>query len=219
MANLAMEGRRPVLLVDDAHRLTREMLEQLVELQRGGPLGLGAVTVVIAGDAPLSDLLTGPAMAPVRERIDMTCSIGALDASETGAYIEHRLAVVGWKRLPRFDADAFTEIHRASAGNPVRINALSHQVVLSRYLTSQVHVDAAAVEEAVVALQEAERQRHAQAVAAAATATPTSSATSGAVGSAESRCGGRRAPAHGDRADTRGCSPRCPRRLRRRRPA
>jgi UDP-N-acetylglucosamine 2-epimerase (non-hydrolysing) len=78
--------------------------------------------------------------------------------------------VVGWKRLPRFDADAFTEIHRASQGNPLRINALSHQVVLSRYLNSQVHVDGAAVEEAIVALQEAERHAQVQVEARAAEA-------------------------------------------------
>ena len=57
-----------------------------------------------------------------------------MDASETRAYIEHRLRHVGWHDSPHFDEAAFDAIHRWTAGIPRRINLLCNRLLLAAYL-------------------------------------------------------------------------------------
>jgi hypothetical protein len=67
--------------------------------------------------------------------------LGPLDASETQAYIEHRLHHVGWKDDPKFSPACFPLIHTLSGGIPRRINTLCNRVMLAAYLAEKHAVE------------------------------------------------------------------------------
>ena len=90
--------------------------------------------------------LQKPEMEQLLQRVIAACHIGPMDSAETRAYIMHRLRTVGWNGDPTIDDEAFEEIYRNTGGIPRRINLLCNRLLLSTFLSSQTHVDAAAVE-------------------------------------------------------------------------
>jgi hypothetical protein len=72
--------------------------------------------------------------------------LGPLDALETRAYVEHRLATVGWNGDPSFDDGAHAAIHAYSGGIPRKINTLMDRVLLMGYLEELHAFDAAAID-------------------------------------------------------------------------
>jgi general secretion pathway protein A len=78
--------------------------------------------------------MQGPQMQQLRQRVTASYHLGPLDKNETQAYIEHRLAHVGWKGDPRFDPATFDLIHVMTGGIPRRINTLCNRVMLAGFL-------------------------------------------------------------------------------------
>jgi general secretion pathway protein A len=69
-----------------------------------------------------------------------------MDKPETQAYVEHRLAHVGWKGDPKFGADALDLIHTISGGIPRRINLLCNRLMLAGFLGEKHAFNAADVQ-------------------------------------------------------------------------
>ena len=145
-AALAKDGWRPVLIIDEAQNLHPDAFSLLVELDRDGAQGRSSLKLFLVGQPELRDLVASDALRSLRERVRVSCHLGPLDAAETGDYIQHRLRKVGWSGLPRFEEGAFAEIHRWTQGIPRRVNLLCNRLMLSRFLTGQVEIDAATVE-------------------------------------------------------------------------
>ena len=91
-------------------------------------------------------MMQGPQMQQLRQRVIASYHLGPLDKAETQAYIEHRLAHVGWKGDPRFEPAAFDLIHAASGGIPRRINTLCNRLLLAGFLGEKHAFDAADVQ-------------------------------------------------------------------------
>ena len=150
---LAREGRRAILIVDEAQNLHRTAFEMLVQLEGGATPGGLPVKVCLVGQPELRDLIASGELTALRERVHATCHLGPLTADETGAYIRHRLAKVGWSGTPSFEAGAFEEIHRWTSGVPRRINLLCNRLMLSRFLAAQPSIDAATVDQTATDLR------------------------------------------------------------------
>lgn len=145
LSSLADQGRRAVLIVDEAQNLALDALELLGRLIDLGPATAPHLQLCLIGQPELRALMDTPHALPLRLRLGASCHLGPLDDAETRAYIEHRLSKVGWVGRPRFDAGAYAEIHRWTFGIPRRINLLCNRLMLTLYLASQAHVDAAIV--------------------------------------------------------------------------
>ncbi len=144
---LAKEGRRAVLIVDEAQNLERSSFHWLVRLEKGHSPTRIPLKVCLVGQPELRDLVASGDLLDLRERIAVQCHLGPLALAETGAYIRHRLAKVGWKGVPSFEPGAFEEIFRWTGGIPRRINLLCNRLMLSRFLSATTSIDAAAVAE------------------------------------------------------------------------
>jgi general secretion pathway protein A len=144
---LAREGRRAVLIVDEAQNLHRSAFDMLVELESTGADGVPGRTlkICLVGQPELRDLVGSGDLLALRERIGASCHLGPLGVDEVGAYIRHRLGKVGWNGTPAFEAGVFEEIHRWTQGVPRRINLLCNRLMLSRFLTAQAQIDVDAV--------------------------------------------------------------------------
>lgn len=99
----------------------------------------------LVGQPELRNLLRGPRMEQFRQRVIASCHLGALDAAETQAYVEHRLRHVGWNGRPAIEAGAFDVLHQVTGGVPRRINMVCSRVLLSLYLDEKESVDPARV--------------------------------------------------------------------------
>jgi hypothetical protein len=73
-------------------------------------------------------------MQQLRQRVIASYHLGPMDALETRAYIEHRLATVGWNGDPGFDDGAHAAVFAYSGGIPRKVNTLMDRVLLMGYL-------------------------------------------------------------------------------------
>ncbi len=124
------EGRRALLIVDEAQDLSSSAMEELrllTNIQIGGqPL----LQIFLLGQPELRDLILSPAMEQVHQRIVAATHIDGLEEDETEAYVIHRLAAVGWNGDPAIDRAIFPVIHRFSEGVPRRINLICSRLFL-----------------------------------------------------------------------------------------
>ncbi len=145
LLGLAKEGRRAVLIVDEAQNLDRSSFHWLVRLEKGHSPTRIPMKICLVGQPELRDIVAEGDLIELRERIRAQCHLGPLSPKETGDYIRHRLGLVGWKGTPSFEPGAFEEIHRWTGGIPRRINLLCNRLMLSRFLSQTTTIDAAAV--------------------------------------------------------------------------
>jgi hypothetical protein len=73
-------------------------------------------------------------MQQLRQRVIASYHLGPMGADETRAYIEHRLATVGWNGDPAFSDEALAVVHEYSGGIPRKVNTLMDRVLLMGYL-------------------------------------------------------------------------------------
>ena len=123
-------GRRCVLVVDEAQNLSRPALEELRMLSNLTDAGQAAVQTVLLGQPEFRRMLASHELDQLRQRVIASFHLGPLGPAETRAYIEHRLATVGWSGRPAIEPIAFDAVHEATGGVPRRINRLFSRVLL-----------------------------------------------------------------------------------------
>ena len=163
MVSSARDGKRCLLVVDEAQNLTPRAMEELRMLSN---FQLGTQALLqsfLVGQPEFRETLQGAEMEQLRQRVIATCHIGPLSEAETQGYIEHRLHCVGWKDSPRFENEAFRAIHASSGGIPRRINAVCDRLFWYGYLSDKKTFAAADIDE--VALEMTDESRSANASA------------------------------------------------------
>jgi general secretion pathway protein A len=146
-ARLVETGRKALLIVDEAQNLHQDAFELLYALSSPKPGGRSLLQCCLVGEPELRTLLESAELQSFRKRIIVSRHLGPLDRQETRTYIEHRLHKVGWTGRPSFEPNAFDEIFSWTSGVPRRINLLCNRLMLSRFLASELHIDAAVVEQ------------------------------------------------------------------------
>ena len=134
LCQLAVAGKRALLVVDEAQNLTPRAIEELRMLSNFQLGDQALLQSFLIGQPELREMMQGPQMQQLRQRVIASYHLGPLDKGETQAYIEHRLRHVGWKSDPRFEPAAFDLIHATSAGIPRRINTLCNRLLLAGFL-------------------------------------------------------------------------------------
>ena len=120
------QGRRPLLIVDEAQNLPSMSVEELRMLSNFVQANRPLLQTFLLGQPEFRKTLQGPDMEQLRQRVIASYHLGPLDHGETEAYILHRLKVAGWQGDPTFSPDAFAAIqpihrrHSAQDQHPVR---------------------------------------------------------------------------------------------------
>lgn len=143
---LVTQSRRALLIVDEAQNLSREAVEELRMLSNFQLGHQALLQSFLVGQPELRTLLVSKPMEQFRQRVIASCHLAPMDASETRAYIEHRLRQVAWQGTPAIDDAAHDRIFVASAGVPRRVNLLCNRLMLWAYLNEQSQIDAATVD-------------------------------------------------------------------------
>ncbi len=126
----AREGKRVLLLVDEAQNLPPRSLEELRMLSNFQLGGRVLFQSFLLGQAEFRNTLQSKSLEQLRQRVIAAYHLEPLDLAQTRAYIEHRLTTVGWKGDPKFADEAFAVIHQHSGGIPRRINTLCDRLML-----------------------------------------------------------------------------------------
>ncbi|MEX8519863.1 MAG: XrtA/PEP-CTERM system-associated ATPase [Leptothrix sp. (in: b-proteobacteria)] len=143
---LATQGRRALLIVDEAQNLSLKAIEELRMLSNFQLGNHALLQSFLVGQPELRKLLESPSMEQLRQRVMASCHLGPLGLEETCAYVQHRLMRVGWTGRPRIGEAAFEQIYSWSAGVPRRINRLCNRLLLAAFLEAREEIDAALVE-------------------------------------------------------------------------
>lgn len=145
--NQISQGKRCLLVVDEAQNLTARAVEELRMLSNFQFGNQSLLQTFLVGQPEFRGILQRPEMEQFRQRVAATCHIGPLDEEETQRYIDHRLKCAGSTGKPTFEPDAFPAIFRASQGIPRRINSLCDRLLLLGYMGNKLHLTLADVQE------------------------------------------------------------------------
>jgi len=142
------QGKRCLLVVDEAQNLTARAVEELRMLSNFQFGNQALLQSFLVGQPEFREILQRPEMEQFRQRVAATCHIGPLDLAETEAYIYHRLKCAGADGSgPVFESAAFAEIFKASQGIPRRINSICDRVLLLGFMENRRQLTLADVNE------------------------------------------------------------------------
>ena len=116
-----LNGTLPVAIVDEAHLLSKEMLEEIRFLLNFKMDSQSPMALILSGQTDLWEKLKLQSYAAIRQRIDITCVITRLDRAKTDEYISSHLSFAGTDR-ELFTEAAIDEVYKFSGGIPRLIN-------------------------------------------------------------------------------------------------
>ena len=146
LVSLVPQGKRALLIVDEAQNLSGRAIEELRMLSNFQLGNQGLLQSFLMGQPELRQLMQGPELQQLRQRVTASYHLGPMDRAETQAYVEHRLRHVGWSNDPRFEPGAFDAIYAYSGGIPRRINTLCNRLMLAAALSEEHTFTAASVD-------------------------------------------------------------------------
>jgi putative secretion ATPase (PEP-CTERM system associated) len=146
LTEVAAQGRRALLVVDEAQNLGAEAIEELRMLSNFQVGNHALLQSFLIGQPELRKQLESRQMEQLRQRVIASCHLGPLTAEETRGYVEHRLHHVGWTSNPSFDDDAFKAVYEHTGGIPRKINLLCNRLLLAAFLSELNHISAELVD-------------------------------------------------------------------------
>ncbi|MCG7983616.1 MAG: AAA family ATPase [Candidatus Thiodiazotropha lotti] len=126
------QGRRTVVIIDEAQNLSFESLEQIRLLTNLETSSEKLLQIILVGQPELRGLLNRPELRQLAQRVTARYHLTPLSRSETRAYILHRLKVAGLER-PLFTEGAIRRVYKLSGGIPRLINILCSRGMLAAY--------------------------------------------------------------------------------------
>ncbi|MGZ8927035.1 MAG: AAA family ATPase [Methylobacter sp.] len=131
-------GRRTVLLIDEAQNLSMEVLEQIRLLTNLETNKTKLLQIILVGQPELKESLKRQDLRQLNQRITARYHLLPLSLNETRAYIHHRLTVCNG-RTDIFKESAIRKVYKLSSGIPRMINILCDRALLGAY-SSNAHV-------------------------------------------------------------------------------
>jgi len=135
------DGRRALLIVDEAQDLSPAAMEELRLLTNIQLDGQPLLQIFLLGQPELRELVLLPEMEQVHQRIVAASHLEGLEADEVEAYILHRLKKVGWRGDPAINRALFPLLHKFSEGVPRRINLICSRLFLHGGVESRHAID------------------------------------------------------------------------------
>jgi len=133
LLELASQGKRVVLLIDEAQAMPEETMESLRLLTNLETEKSKLLHVVLFGQPELDELLNKKSVRQLKQRITFSYQLQPLERVGMDAYIMHRLVVAGFQHGNIFEPKALERLFKASKGIPRLINILCHKSLMVAY--------------------------------------------------------------------------------------
>jgi general secretion pathway protein A len=134
------DGRRVVLIVDEAQTLSPELLEQVRLLTNLETAKQKLLQIILIGQPELRELLDRPEMRQIAQRITGRYHLEPLRKEDARAYVNHRLRVAG-AQSDIFTSSAINALYKQSRGVPRLINVIADRALLAAYTQDRRSVD------------------------------------------------------------------------------
>ncbi|MEZ5727867.1 MAG: AAA family ATPase [Burkholderiaceae bacterium] len=141
LVQLHAQGRRVVVIVDEAHAMPAGTLEEIRLLSNLETNTHKLLQMVLFGQQELNELLAGESLRPLRERVTQRFEVPRLGAGEIGAYLAFRLERAGGDR-ELFEPRAVALMARAADGLARRVNILAEKGLLAAFVDGTSRVQA-----------------------------------------------------------------------------
>lgn len=141
------EGRRVVLVVDEAQNLAPEVLEQVRLLTNLETETQKLLQIILIGQPELRDLLARSDLRQLAQRVTGRYHLDPLSREESAAYLRHRLRVAGAIN-DIFTPTALRETHRVAQGIPRLLNVIADRALLGAYTQDRHRVSRSLVSRA-----------------------------------------------------------------------
>ncbi|MBI3899139.1 MAG: AAA family ATPase [Gammaproteobacteria bacterium] len=140
-------GCRTVLIIDEAHKLSHDVLEQVRLLTNLETTKEKLLQILLVGQPELIALLQQPDLRQLAQRVTARYNLRALLPRETAEYVVHRLRVAGTKNVV-FTRGALALVHRLANGTPRLVNAVCDRSLLGAYARGKNQITAWVVRQA-----------------------------------------------------------------------
>jgi general secretion pathway protein A len=145
-------GQRALLVIDEAHHLTEDHLEELRLLGNLEVGNLKAVSVILVGQLSLLETLKLPSMAAFQQRVEPRVLLAPLGVEEGADYLLHHLRRAGVRAEALISDEALELLARHTRGVPRLLNQAARQSLEIAEAAEATHLDAEAALEALAAL-------------------------------------------------------------------
>jgi len=147
LIQLYKQGKRALLLVDEAQNLPAETVEELRMLSNFQLDDKPLIQSFLLGQEELKDIIQAPNMEQFRQRIIASAHLKALSIEEVKSYINHRLQQAGYEKEPLFSNAALDAIHEKTLGVPRKINIFVDRLLLFGFLEELTYFGIDAINE------------------------------------------------------------------------
>ena len=142
----ARRNRIPVLIVDEAQELNRQLLEQIRMLSNLESDGAKLLQFVLAAQPEMAERIEAFELRALRQRIVVRCRLSSLNPQETWSYLHSRLLCAGSDGRAIFEPAAVEVMFTYSGGIPRILNSIADNCLLAAYARNQVTIDPSIVE-------------------------------------------------------------------------
>jgi len=154
-------GLRTVLVVDEGHGLSTEVLEEIRLLCNFESDTAKHLQIVLTGQPELREVVNQPNLRQLKQRVALRCEITALpNVEETAHYISSRLKVAGATNTQIFSPGAVDYIFRCSAGIPRNVNNLCDNALLNGFASGTTVISRAIIEQVAKTFDMLPRNEH-----------------------------------------------------------
>ncbi len=133
LINSAVNGKKSVLIIDEAQSMSIETLEALRLITNLETEKQKLLQIVLFGQPELDEQLHNKAIRQLRQRITFSYALKPLTVRNVDNYIKHRLRVAGMGNVTIFSNLAIRALHYYSRGIPRLVNILANKAMLSAY--------------------------------------------------------------------------------------
>ena len=134
LEELYRDGRKPLVIVDEAQNLSASALEELRMLSNFQVGHQSPCQIFLVGQPQFRETMANPNLEQLRQRVIAAYHLGPLRREDLTEYLTHRLRLVGWNNDPEFRPDAVDAIFTNTDGVPRRINTLCSRLLLLGFL-------------------------------------------------------------------------------------
>ncbi len=146
-------GRRVLLIVDEAQNLSNKVLEEIRLLSGIETTKEKVLRIILAGQPELNDKLNSPGLVQLAQRIRLRFHLTPLSRNDMESYIQHRLEVAGSQGREIFQPDTFPVIYRYTGGVPRLVNTLCDTSMMAAFSQDRDVVTVADINSAVEEMQ------------------------------------------------------------------
>ena len=153
LITLHQQGKKALLVVDEAQNLPVETVEELRMLSNFQLDNKPLIQSFLLGQEELKEIIQAPTMEQFRQRIIASAHLQPLKAEEVDEYINHRLQQAGCTKENIFSDSAYALIHEKTLGIPRKINIFVDRLLLFGFLEELTCIDEKAINDVATEME------------------------------------------------------------------